>query len=472
MGPLRAALAVVAAAAAAAAPVGECLDSTALRYWNATVAAGATGTTVLGTGQGLEIRCLWGEVTSSAGAPEWVGALVATDSTGAREEWPATGMYNGSRPYRPRVFNAADPNTTWAFEVRSYNWIWSIDVNARFDVRVSPAPLPTPPPPQPLAYRDAAARVAAVYAAVAYNPPGTIQAWRLNASCAAVTPSVAEQKLYHPVGKGIYTPFAYTAVDHPREWIVVGFKGTNDTYDMILDVIQAFSGALYYHSRCDLNQYIGGRAHAGMCQTYLNVQAAGLVDDVIALMAAYPDYAVMGTGHSLGGALVTLFAADLTTTLRARHPAWVTRVGAFTFGAPRVADYGLGANLPPAFRVTHADDAIPHLGPCCAAPDGRHCMKAETCPYHVDAELWYPKGMHPGAPYRECGAPRGEGEDPRCSNSLPSTMSIEAHLEYFGMRLGTHCYPPAEYEKVRHVYEADAARYHSRRFSNGTDAAR
>ena len=53
---------------------------------------------------------------------------------------------------------------------------------------------------------------------------------------------------------------------------------------------------------------------------------------IIAAVKNYPDYAVVFTGHSLGGALANLFAINF----RQKYPG--KEVKLYTFGQPRVGN--------------------------------------------------------------------------------------------------------------------------------------
>ncbi|KAI7834853.1 Alpha/Beta hydrolase protein [Kickxella alabastrina] len=60
-----------------------------------------------------------------------------------------------------------------------------------------------------------------------------------------------------------------------------------------------------------------------------NIKAA--VDN---LVQKYPDYKIVLTGHSLGGAEAALAAGDFAI----KHPEWISKIEAYTYGAPRVGN--------------------------------------------------------------------------------------------------------------------------------------
>jgi hypothetical protein len=74
----------------------------------------------------------------------------------------------------------------------------------------------------------------------------------------------------------------------------------------------------------------------------------------------YPDYKVVATGHSLGGALASLAAG----VLRSQG----TTVDLYTYGSPKIGLEGISQYLTnttygASFRVTHKNDPIPKLPP-------------------------------------------------------------------------------------------------------------
>ena len=101
----------------------------------------------------------------------------------------------------------------------------------------------------------------------------------------------------------------------------------------------------------------------GFLESYRDVRQP-ILTAVQSSTAAHPDYQVIVTGHSLGGALANLCAADL----RNQHVSPL--VDLYTFGAPRTGDQDLAAYITaqaPAqganYRVTHRDDPVPRVPP-------------------------------------------------------------------------------------------------------------
>jgi hypothetical protein len=81
---------------------------------------------------------------------------------------------------------------------------------------------------------------------------------------------------------------------------------------------------------------------------------------ITAARTQYPDYRVVATGHSLGGALASLAAG----VLRAQG----VSVDLYTFGAPKIGLDGIATflsntNYGATYRVTHKSDPVPKLPP-------------------------------------------------------------------------------------------------------------
>jgi predicted lipase len=69
------------------------------------------------------------------------------------------------------------------------------------------------------------------------------------------------------------------------------------------------------------------------------------------------------SGHSLGGALALLASVDIKETLKPSN-----KITLYTYGQPRVGNQAWATYVYSLFpnnyiRVTHADDAVPHMPP-------------------------------------------------------------------------------------------------------------
>ncbi|GMH33713.1 hypothetical protein BSKO_01547 [Bryopsis sp. KO-2023] len=151
---------------------------------------------------------------------------------------------------------------------------------------------------------------------------------------------------------------------HDRKEIVISFRGTSKLEDIISDL--NFPHKNLDGSLPDIVEIFGAgnkiNTHSGFTDAYDSVKAC--IPSIIDLITeGSSDWKVNVTGHSLGGALATLCAFDLTTRKDA-----VANVDVFTYGCPRVGNkaFALAFNkvLPKGWRVSNEKDPVtnmPHL---------------------------------------------------------------------------------------------------------------
>lgn len=137
------------------------------------------------------------------------------------------------------------------------------------------------------------------------------------------------------------------AYDNTRNLTVIAFRGSRSLRNFVTDLD-------YSTNRTDLCP--GCDAHGGFWQAWQEARADILAAAKIAA-DLHPEFKLVVTGHSLGGALATLCAAELR---KMGYPAAL-----YTYGSPRVGNQALAhfvTNQPGGnYRVTHTNDPIPHL---------------------------------------------------------------------------------------------------------------
>ena len=137
-------------------------------------------------------------------------------------------------------------------------------------------------------------------------------------------------------------------------------------------------------------------------------------------MIEYGTNNILFTGHSLGGAVATLFAFDICYY---NLPYQIYSL--ITFGSPRVGNDAFSNYMSnceiDSTRVTHYYDIVPHV------PE-------EFLGYeHITQEVWYDEM---NADYIECND--DYGEDSSCSNSCAPVKctSLSDHLNYLNISMG------------------------------------
>ncbi|KAF2260576.1 alpha/beta-hydrolase [Lojkania enalia] len=142
----------------------------------------------------------------------------------------------------------------------------------------------------------------------------------------------------------------FVATDTTNSLIVVSFRGSVSVRNWLTDANFPTTPTTI----CP-----GCRASSGFWSSWLEAEEAVLTA-VQAARAQYPNFKVVSTGHSLGGALADLAAG----VLRSRGiPCDLYTYGAPKIGGSTVSNYLSSTTNGTSYRVTHVDDPIPRLPP-------------------------------------------------------------------------------------------------------------
>ncbi|KAJ3975207.1 alpha/beta-hydrolase [Lentinula raphanica] len=185
----------------------------------------------------------------------------------------------------------------------------------------------------------------------------------------------------------------YVARDASRKELILALRGSASFADVLLDtqvqLVPLVSPGVSVPQ--------GVRVHAGF-------------------LAAW-NTAIVTCGHSLGGSLATLSA------ISAKQHFSQCRVSTYSYGAPRTGNKAFSAFVnqsmgEDAFRVVHTHDGVPTMIPRYL---GYH---------HHGIEYWQSSEPAIVENVVKC---KSDGEDPKCSLSIPSGGVNDAHLTYFGI---------------------------------------
>uniref|UniRef100_A0A0N5C190 Lipase_3 domain-containing protein n=1 Tax=Strongyloides papillosus TaxID=174720 RepID=A0A0N5C190_STREA len=203
----------------------------------------------------------------------------------------------------------------------------------------------------------------------------------------------------------------YTGVNHNEKAIIVAFRGSEGNLQILLEG----SDALFSRK---VSFVTGGKVCHYFNKAFYDMWNGGLRDDFLTLKNQYPGYEFWFTGHSLGGSLATLAAAEVI------HAGYASAddVIVITMGEPRTGDHEFAKNYDKIvkynYRVVHNNDPIPHV-------------PWEFIEYrHHKQEVWYKNDMSEGSPFTMC--PSDESD--RCSNSVLG-LSADDHAIYFGKHM-------------------------------------
>jgi len=263
-------------------------------------------------------------------------------------------------------------------------------------------------------YDENMARSYIYYSSVAYCENKTkILTW----NCAPCS----KNKNFTPY-KTFYDPSTHTFgyMGYTDKDIVISFKGT-DPKD-----IKNWITNLNFAKQTPYKKVPNAAVHEGFYSAYNSVssQVTAGTKDLISIRRNANIYI---TGHSLGGALATLCAVDIKTSVGAANSVYL-----YTFGTPRVGNAAFAQYFTSLtaenWRVIHYADLVPHLP-----------LQSMNF-HHEPREVWYNETF---TSYKVCDT---TGEDSTCSGSLgKAAISIPDHVKYFNFEIAGLC--NSNYEK-------------------------
>ena len=145
----------------------------------------------------------------------------------------------------------------------------------------------------------------------------------------------------------------YVAIDNTNRLIVIAFRGTESVYNWVSNI----KVALVKSDFCDKCHI-----HQGFWENYLAMRDM-VRENALSAHEKYPDYRLVAVGHSLGGALATIAAADIRRTSD-----WMMQhTESYAYAAPMVGNGDMAAFLSTqtgkAFRITSKYDPVVRLPP-------------------------------------------------------------------------------------------------------------
>jgi len=243
-------------------------------------------------------------------------------------------------------------------------------------------------------------------AGAAYCSAQAVQSW----SCGVHCDDVSGLEMVQYVNNEDLDLAAFVAWDSTLGAIVVSFRGTVQT-------ISNWVNNLEFTKTKPFSQFPNAGVHHGFWDAYQGLKG-GVMSAIENIQKAHATSTLVITGHSLGAAMATDCAMDLSLN--------GFKTSIVNFGDPRAGDKdfhdALRQQVPDLWRVTHANDIVPHVPPEALGF------------YHAANEVFF-AGGDTDLSYVICD---GSGEDPSCSNrcSPLSCTSVANHLSYLGFALG------------------------------------
>ncbi|KAH6955546.1 hypothetical protein HG530_008693 [Fusarium avenaceum] len=197
----------------------------------------------------------------------------------------------------------------------------------------------------------------------------------------------------------------YVATDSARKEIVVSFRGSSNIRNWLTNLD-------FDQDDCSLTSGCG--VHSGFQNAWTEISGQATAA-VAKALKANPSFKVISTGHSLGGAVATLAAANLRVG--------GTPVDIYTYGSPRVGNAQLSAFISNQaggeYRITHAKDPVPRLPPLIFGYR------------HTSPEFWLSTGSGDTVNYTINDVKVCEGAANLMCNGGTLGLDIAAHLHYF-----------------------------------------
>ncbi|KAI6121842.1 Alpha/Beta hydrolase protein [Pisolithus sp. B1] len=220
----------------------------------------------------------------------------------------------------------------------------------------------------------------------------------------------------------VTTTHGFVARDDKRKEIVAAFRGSKEVISILLDgsvILTPLQGIGLPPSHLPSTSK-RPHVHTGFLIAYQSI-ARVMLDLVETQINMYPMYAVVMTGHSMGGAIASIASIAIRNT----YPATTARL--YTIGQPRTGDPAYAAlvekmvGLENVYRGGSSEDGVPTMIPTSLGYQ------------HHATEYWQFTELPAPEHVKRC---RGS-EDPEGSKSIPSSGVNPAHWIYFGQPIAS-----------------------------------
>ena len=186
-----------------------------------------------------------------------------------------------------------------------------------------------------------------------------------------------QQRSYTVSRKGTTGVKGFVSLDRTMKLIVVAFQGSVSPLQWLTDgrFYQIVNATDVYNNmkggNNTLNQFKGTQlcndcmAHQGFLASWKQARE-DVLDQTDWWTKNYPDYKLVVTGHSLGGAIGALAVAEIKK--RAQNANRVITVDLYSYGAPRIGnqkliDFIANQGMGEIYIVKHYNDMIPRFPP-------------------------------------------------------------------------------------------------------------
>ncbi|KAL3898881.1 MAG: hypothetical protein SGCHY_002432 [Lobulomycetales sp.] len=189
-----------------------------------------------------------------------------------------------------------------------------------------------------------------IYSGVAYCKSGLAD-WSCGPRCDQLSSQTNDVTFIQSPTK---SNAAYATYNQGMNTIVVAFKGSSNAMNALQDLAS-------WPTDCEIRRNPDIKVHFGIQAVYLSMRSS-LREAFEQITARHQGAKIAITGHSLGGALASLFALEVAEN----YPNLVESTFLYTYGAPRIgnglyADQIVQAFGDRVFRVTHRHDIVTQM---------------------------------------------------------------------------------------------------------------
>ena len=218
---------------------------------------------------------------------------------------------------------------------------------------------------------------------------------------------------------------SFMAISESEKTIVLAFRGSTNQGQVFSQFVETISTPKTVFLE-------KGQVESYYKTAFDTLWSSGLHKDFRQIRSLYPDYKVLITGHSLGGALASL--ASLWIVYYNFVPA--EQLVLYTFGMPRVGDleYALihDRYVRNSMRVVHTSDLVPKF-PCrigVGVAPRPPCHHATLVTYKNTTNVKTAFKISRTLPYNE---------SVNCELKPADLLHLEYHTHYFSINVGGHC---------------------------------
>ncbi|CAD5208090.1 unnamed protein product [Bursaphelenchus xylophilus] len=223
-----------------------------------------------------------------------------------------------------------------------------------------------------------------------------------------------------PCGSGANdqdTCFGFLAILREEQAIALGFRGSMSKEQIIREGVDTlFKPGVPAFGNAKISFYFSTAFNAVW-------NGGGMKADFSRAAEQFSNYSIWVTGHSLGGAMASICAAQIAFDL----PKEAHRILLYTYGQPRVgnrnyADF-VDRNIPVAYRVVHYRDVVANVP-----------LIDMSRFWHHKMAVVYNQSMNIGSGYGEC-----DGSDIQCTVKYFTVQnSVDDHVFYYGVRVSDY----------------------------------